>query len=261
MTTTTPTHTWPSRWGWVLALVGGVLAYIAVLEVMLATDNPNFFPSLLLIGSVTVPSAALLFASGGRRGPIAPVGALVLVAIVGGVVGTLTAGVLEYDTLRRLSFLPMLAVGLIEEGAKLIVPALLLLYRPARGWAGVAVGVASATGFATLETMGYGFVSLLASRGDLAAVDATLLLRGLLSPACHIAWTGVTAAMLWRWRNGVAPFMHLLGAYLAAVVLHAVWDATASVTMHLGVAVISTAALLWFIHAARRSGSLTAAAA
>ena len=245
-----------------LALVGGVLAYIAVLEVMLATDNPNFFPSLLLIGSVTVPSAALLFASGGRRGPIAPVGALVLVAIVGGVVGTLTAGVLEYDTLRGLSFLPMLAVGLIEEGAKLIVPAaLLLLYRPARGWAGGAVGVASATGFATLETMGYGFVSLLASRGDLAAVDATLLLRGLLSPACHIAWTGVTAAMLWRWRNGVAPFTHLLGAYLAAVVLHAVWDATASVTLHLGVAVVSTAALLWFIHAARRAGSLTAPAA
>ena len=58
------------------------------------------------------------------------------------------------------------------------------------------IGVASGMGFATLETMGYGFSALLSS-GNLAEVDQTLLLRALLSPAGHVAWTGLTAAALW----------------------------------------------------------------
>lgn len=66
--------------------------------------------------------------------------------------------------------------------------------------------------------------------------------------------------MLWRWRTGSASLLHFVGAYLGAVVLHAVWDSTVSVTVHLVVAVVSAAALLWFIHAARRAGSLTAPA-
>ena len=41
--------------------------------------------------------------------------------------------------------------------------------------------------------MGYGFSALLAS-GSLAEVEQTLLLRALLSPAGHVAWTGLTVA-------------------------------------------------------------------
>jgi protease PrsW len=36
--------------------------------------------------------------------------------------GTVVAGTLEYDVARVLGFLPKLAIGLIEEGAKLIIP-------------------------------------------------------------------------------------------------------------------------------------------
>jgi protease PrsW len=61
---------------------------------------------------------------------------------------------------------------------------------------GILLGIASAMGFAALETMGYGFVTLLASRGNLALLEEALLARGLASPAGHAAWTGLVCAVL-----------------------------------------------------------------
>jgi RsiW-degrading membrane proteinase PrsW (M82 family) len=98
--------------------------------------------------------------------------------------------------------------------------------------AGIVLGVATAAGFAALETMGYGFVSLLASRGNLGVLDEVLLVRGLTSPAGHMAWTGVVCAVLWRERlkRGHAVLdWRVGGAFLTAVVLHALWDTFASV--------------------------------
>lgn len=117
------------------------------------------------------------------------------------------------------------------------------------------IGVASATGFAALETMGYGFQALL-SAGNISAVDSTLLLRGFLSPACHIAWTGATTAMLWRTRGSSHRGRAVLGfviTYLIAVVLHAVWDGSSALPVHVAVAGIGLVALLIFIHRAHRN--------
>lgn len=88
----------------------------------------------------------------------------------------IAAGLLEYDTLHRLGALPMVLVAVIEEAAKLIITVILcLLWRPNNPRGGLLIGIASGMGFATLETMGYGFQALLA--GGIAAVDDTLLLR------------------------------------------------------------------------------------
>jgi protease PrsW len=165
------------------------------------------------------------------------------------------AGTLEYDALHRLGALPMLAVGLIEEGAKLIVPLLVLLVTRHRSpRAGVIIGVASGMGFATLETMGYGFSALLSS-GKLVAVEQTLLLRALLSPAGHVAWTGLTAAALWAVassaRKGRAV-LRLVGVFVAAVLLHAAWDGFNSLWVHVVVGGVSFAALLVAIRRAHR---------
>lgn len=46
--------------------------------------------------------------------------------------------------------------------------------------------------------MGYAFVVLIASKGNIGAVEQTLLLRGLLSPAGHMAWTGLVCAAIWQ---------------------------------------------------------------
>jgi protease PrsW len=98
--------------------------------------------------------------------------------------------------------------------------------------AGIVLGVATAAGFASLETMGYGFASWLSSKDNLAVLDEVLLVRGLTSPAGHMAWTGLVCAVLWRGRLKVGHATldwRVLGAFLTAVVLHALWDTFASV--------------------------------
>ena len=163
-------------------------------------------------------------------------------------IGLVVAGILEFDVQRDLGGLPMIGVGLIEEASKLIVPvAILLLVRRYRTAAdGLLLGVAAGAGFAAMETMGYAFTTLVTSRGSITDTVAELLLRGLLSPAGHMAWTGITAAALyaaaasgWRGRK-VAQFGF---AFLVAVALHALWDNQKSIVGTAVVGVVSLVAL------------------
>ena len=141
---------------------------------------------------------------------------------------TVVAGSLEYDLLGSLGMLALLGIGLIEEGAKLIFPLIFyFLGRYRSEGAGIVFGVSTAMGFAALETMGYGFMTLLQSQGNLVALDEVLLARGLTSPAGHAAWTGLVCAVLWRERKRAGRAVvnaKVLGAFATAVVLHALWD-------------------------------------
>ena len=246
-----------SAWGYLASggiLFGGVVIYLVVLFVMIDTQNVNLFPSLLLVGAITVPMSVLVLASQAGPPTRVPGWAIVFTAIVGGVIGVVAAGLLEYDTLRSLGSVPMVLIGIIEEAAKLIVPVILyLLWRPQDPRGGIIIGIASGMGFATLETMGYGFQALLS--GGVAAVDETLLLRALFAPACHIAWTGMTVAMLWRIRTAAHKGRASLGfllTYVVAVILHAVWDGSTRLSIHVGVAVVGLIVLCAFVLAAHR---------
>jgi RsiW-degrading membrane proteinase PrsW (M82 family) len=108
--------------------------------------------------------------------------------------------------------------------------------------------VASGAGFAVLETMGYALVALLGSGGNLSLVNGLLLDRGLLSPAAHMAWTGLAAAALWRaaiehWRGRAV--VRFAAVYLLVAALHAGWDSTGSGWAHAGLAVVSLGLLVW----------------
>ncbi|MQA76878.1 MAG: PrsW family intramembrane metalloprotease [Streptosporangiales bacterium] len=251
-------RSWSHRLAWVAVLIAGVAAYLLVLRTLVTTENLNFFPSLILLGAMTVPITVLVFAWGSGPAITASPGLVVFTALTGGIVGTVTAGTLEYDTLHRLGALPMLGVGLIEETAKLVVPVALLLFLPSRGrQAGVIIGIASGMGFATLETMGYGFSALLSER-SIAAVDQTLLLRGLLAPAGHVAWTGMTTAALWR--IPTAPHraraaLLAIGALVLAVLLHTGWDALNSIVAHVVIGTVSLVLLLILIGRSHRAGA------
>ena len=244
------------RFAWLLVLIGGIAAYLIVLRTLVATQNPLYVPSLLLLGSAVVPASVLVYAASGRERTPVGAGVIAAVAGIGGVFGTVAAGTLEYDTLQRLGAVPMIMVGLIEESAKLVVPIVIVIFgrRLRSPAAGVVIGVASGMGFATLETMGYGFAALLESR-SLADLDQTLLLRGLLSPAGHVAWTGVTTAALWRIpiasHKGRA-FLLFVGAFLGSVALHAMWDGSNSVIVRALVGLVSFVALLIVVHRSRR---------
>ncbi len=236
---------------------------------LVATNDPNYFPSAILLGAFLVPVTFTTYLYERLPKWDVPLPAIAICFIWGGVLGTVVAGTLEFGVIRTLGFLPKVGIGVIEEGAKLILPLVFyFLGRYRSEAAGIVLGVATAAGFAGLETMGYGFVSLLASHGNLGVLDEVLLVRGLTSPAGHIAWTGLVCAVLWRERlkAGHATFnWRVGGAFATAVVLHALWDTFAgmrSVTLAgflnvqlvaLLIAVVSLTLLVRRVREARRA--------
>ena len=230
----------PRRFAWVAVLVVGAALFLAVERTLVVTRNPNLVPTAILLGAAVVPATFVAFIVG-RRLPYSVGGAVLGVsAFLGGVVGVVVAGTLEFDAQRDLGMLPTVGIGLIEEVSKLIVPAVVLLFLPRyRSPAnGLLLGVAAGAGFAALETMGYAFTTLLSSRGSITATVDVLLLRGFLSPAGHMAWTGIIGAYL---APGPRGRFNLVGAFVLAVLLHALWDSQTSL---IGTAVVAVASLV-----------------
>ena len=213
---------------WLQIFVSGLVLLFLVERTLVATGDPNYVPSAILLGAFLVPVTFTTYLYERLPDWEVPLPPLAICFVWGGVLGTVVAGTLEYDVMKSLGFLPKLGIGLIEEGAKLMVPLVFyFLGRYRSEAAGIVLGVATAMGFAALETMGYGFTSLLLSKGNLGVLDGVLLVRGLMSPAGHAAWTGLVCAVLWRERlkAGHATFnWRVAGAFATALILHALWD-------------------------------------
>jgi protease PrsW len=237
---------WSRQW-WLWILIGGALLFFFTEQAYRYTNNPNYFPTLLLIGSFVVPLSFVAYIYQRERSldthrgtPMAPA---VLTFLVGGAIGVVAAGLLEYTTLPQLSFLTVLGVGLIEETVKLIFPIGLFLYGRFRSETdGILFGIASGMGFASLETMGYGLVSFIQNSGDIGAVEQVLLVRGIISPAGHAAWTGLVCAVIWRQRLSKKAGLFTwsaFGAYLVAVLLHTLWNFSNSIPVGPGTFVLA----------------------
>jgi RsiW-degrading membrane proteinase PrsW (M82 family) len=213
---------------WFQIFISGLVLLFLVERTLVATGDPNYVPSAILLGAFLVPVTFTTYLYERLPDWDVPLSAIAICFVWGGVLGTVLAGTFEYDVARSLGFLPKLGIGLIEEGAKLMVPLVFyVLGRYRSEAAGIILGVATAMGFAALETMGYGFTLLLASHGNLGVLDEVLLFRGLTSPAGHAAWTGLVCAVLWRERlkAGHATFnWRVGGAFGTAAILHALWD-------------------------------------
>jgi RsiW-degrading membrane proteinase PrsW (M82 family) len=214
---------------WFQVLVIGTVLFFVVHGAFLVTDNSNFVPTLLFLGAFVVPMSFVLYVYEREPARDIPLALLAVSFLWGGIVATVVAGVIEYHTLRALGPLELFGVGFIEESTKLFVPIILLVvashYRSEAH--GLVFGVAAGMGFAALESMGYGFTSLMRNQGDIRDAESVLLVRGLLSPAGHAAWTGLVCAVLWRERAKFGRFrmnLPVLGAFTAAVLLHALWD-------------------------------------
>lgn len=213
---------------WFQIFVGGLILLYLVERALVVTSNPIYFPSVILLGAFLVPVTFTTYLYGRLPEWDVPLQPIAICFVGGGVIGTVIAGTLEYDVLRSLGLFSLLGIGLIEESAKLLLPLLFYFVGRYRSEAaGIVLGVATAMGFAALETMGYGFVTLLQSRGNLGALDEVLLVRGLISPAGHAAWTGLVCAVLWRERQRTGRItvnVRVASAFITAVVLHALWD-------------------------------------
>lgn len=241
------------RWAWLPVLGVGIGLFIVVRQFLIITGNPILVPSLLVLAVLVIPVSFVVYVDGRDPAHDVPLSVLLSCALLGGVLGAAVAGVLEFDTIRRLGELPAVWIGLIEEAAKLLVPIAILIVTRYRVTTadGLLVGVAVGFGFAVLDSLSYGFITLLATGGDLTGVEGLVLLRAALSPAGHAAWTGLAAAALWwahaqRWRpRGLAA---AVGAVALVVALHTLWAATTAWYGYLIVGIISLALLVGQTH-------------
>jgi len=222
------------RKGWLQVLIAGIILFIAMEQTFILTGNINLFPAVLLLGALTIPLSFVVYIFSRERKLDLGIHAespLVLVGVAflaGGIIGVISASLLEYRALSQLNLTSLISVGLIEETGKLVVPLVVFIrgrYRTEID--GILVGVATGMGFAALETMGYGLVSFVQSSGNTSILEQVLLIRGLFSPVGHAAWTGFICAVLWRERikrRGAKSVLLVIGAFLIAVLLHFMWN-------------------------------------
>lgn len=219
---------------WLQVFVLGVILFVVANITLNFTKNVIYFPTVMMIGAFLVPVTFIVFFyqqehqfDKSHTESIWP--ALLVCAILGGLIGTMAAGTLESTTMSSKNPLTLLWVGPIEEFTKLIVPIVLYIVLRNRfntELDGLLFGVAAGMSFAALETMGYELVTLVTTRGSLSALNSTIIIRGLLSPATHAAWTGLITATLWRERarTGKVFTIRSFIFFLIAAILHSLWD-------------------------------------
>ena len=218
-----------SAWLRVL-LIGGTLYFLGV-GILVLTQNPNLFPTVIMLGGFLVPAAFVAFFYERRYLSRLSISTTALAFFYGGVLGVFAASLLEPIFIRQLDFFSAFLVGLIEEAAKIL--GVLVIARHRRHDAemdGLILGAAAGMGFAALESTGYAFTGFVESGGSLSTMVAIILVRGLLAPLGHGTWTAILAAVLFR--EGHVGHFHLdrkvIGTYLLVSGLHGLWDGVPS---------------------------------
>jgi RsiW-degrading membrane proteinase PrsW (M82 family) len=214
---------------WLGILLTGLGLFGAVLTVLLVTGDPIYIPCLLLLGAAVVPTTLSSLIAELEPAQRLSLSRILTGAVLGGVVGAVLAGQLEFETAHTLGSVPPVMIGLIEETAKLVIPVLLFARRRPRPRAadGLVLGVAVGSGFAALETMGYAFVTLLSTGGHVEPVVHILLVRAAGSLGGHAAWTGLACAAMFAIHGARRRWLarlRFLGVFAGVVGLHAAWD-------------------------------------
>ena len=251
---------------WRRTLGVGLVLYVIGLVIFGLTGNLNLFPALMLLGNFLIPVTFVAFFYQHRHLSTVRLPTVAGAFFYGGFLGAFAATVLEaiYGAAVQnsslmgitLAVVLFLGVGVIEEGAKLL--GVLVVARNAEHDAeidGIILGAAAGMGFAALESIGYAFSAFVASQGSLTAALAATLLRGILAPVGHGTWTAIVASVLFRDTVGgrFRVDRAVLGAFLTAAVLHALWDASgpiiASLALPAGLTFVATVVVLAIVGA------------
>jgi len=230
---------WPRPWMFFRALTFSAIVYFLFNVAWETFENINLIPGLLAVGTVAVPISALIFFFEVNARRNISLYVVIRMVLLGGIASLLFSLLLFNLPLSKVKFLGASVAGLIEEPGKLL--ALVFIARSAKykyKINGLLLGAAVGTGFAIFESMGYAFRALLISQNKDFMTDI-IVLRGVLSPFAHIAWTAIAGAALWRVK-GERPFSfnmvydgrfwHL---FLIPVVLHMLWNTDFTLPYHL----------------------------
>lgn len=214
----------PKQRAWWRILLTGYALYVIAL--VASSGAPGLVPTALVIGAFLplVSFAALLYERGVLPSSLLPV--LALVFFAGGVVGSITAQVLEPRLPPTLGLPATLVVGFGEELAKLVAIVWLLGRREyASMLDGIRFGAAAGTGFAAFESMGYA-LTIVQLHGDVAIMGEVLFARGVLAPLVHGTWAAIVAGVIWRERRGLRIRISwpVSVAFFGVVILHGLWE-------------------------------------
>lgn len=239
----------PRRLTVLLPIVGVVLLAVCGLLVFgLATGDLGVTPVVVGTGAALVPVAIVVaaFLWVDRWEP-EPAKLLLIAFFWGACVATLTAllvnstaesvGDLLLGSGHGSRFSAIVSAPLVEEAAKAAF-VLGLLWRRAREFDGVVDGIVyagmTAAGFAFTENIYYfarAFDEGGIGDGTSSGVLTAFILRGVLSPFTHPLFavlTGIGIGLAASTRSRKIRYLAPLGGYLAAVGLHALWNAAAT---------------------------------
>lgn len=215
---------WAYKWRWILLF--GVMASITLFG--LSYIFPFAFIKVMYAVSMTMAipmTMVCLFMEWDVTRRVNPVIAL-LVAIVCGSISAFLAG--ATNNYFGITMSNAGAAALTEEPIKgAMVVALLLMYKRFPGiLSGLVLGCAVGAGFAVIETFEYAYEF---GEGDNPSVSI-LVLRGMLSPLMHMAWTAVLAGAMWKargiggaWHKVILCFPVWL-VLVGMMLLHAIWN-------------------------------------
>jgi RsiW-degrading membrane proteinase PrsW (M82 family) len=212
---------------WVKILLAGTVMYIATLKVLQYTGNPHLVTTLVFVGNFLVPVSFVSFFYE-RRGIFSvSMTDTALCFIYGGILGTITAALIEPFFITSLTFSSSFIVGLIEELAKIIGVIIRARRRRYNSYKdGIILGAAAGMGFAAFESTGYAFAAFLQSAGSLSYTVLITLLRGITAPVGHGTWTAIFSGVLLN--ESVAGRFHVsnrvIYAYLTVSALHGLWN-------------------------------------
>jgi protease PrsW len=218
-----------SKHFWWVLLVGG-LGLVGAEAALGVVGAPLMIGLVVTLGSALMPITFLTFCWDQDFLADMPVHVVALTFLSGAFLGLGLALVVEVLFVSDRNLLAALEVGVIEEGAKALAVFWFLRNRRLRNEIdGLILGAAAGAGFAILETIGYALTALRGGFGDgggIGAMNAVLLMRGLLAIFGHVTWTAIVVAAIWRDR-GQRAFRLTGGVLLAfaiAVGLHTLWD-------------------------------------
>jgi len=243
---------------------------------------PLGITSLVLIAAASVLSSAPLllagFVLGAIAGPIAflvdlqhrtglawhpPRSMLLAGAFVGGPVAVLVSHALQLGFPAIGPNAQTLLIGPIEETAKLLVPATLLIVHRTSQRGALICAVAAAASFQAIENVLTAWGTLAHADGGVAASAVVLAARGIVGSFTHCMWTA-TVAIAWfgtcdrRGVLGDPRTRRLVGSLLAVALLHSLWDVATGVdgrAAALGLAAFAFAGTLLAHHLATRDAA------
>jgi RsiW-degrading membrane proteinase PrsW (M82 family) len=219
---------------WLRIFLTGLVLWLLTVVVTLLTSNPNLIPTLVLLGSFLVPVTFVVWAFGRRHSGEVTAELLFSTFVTGGVLGVLSAAVLESYLLSPSPGL-FVGVGLIEEAAKLAALAFLARRLQHKfAFDGLVLGASVGFGFSAFESAGYAFTAMITENGlSVTQLVQTELLRGLLAPVGHGLWTAILGGVLFSasGRRHFAFTWRLVLSYLGVSLLHALWDSMHSIAL------------------------------